>query len=100
MTDKLQAYRRKYRKKFNANVELLNTQLSGVDDRISEVNAECTVLFERVERLHGSDVPELQGQMESVQERLDDLEEKDKARAAKLASIVDSKSPNICFPNI
>ncbi|KAF5319714.1 hypothetical protein D9619_008603 [Psilocybe cf. subviscida] len=90
VTDKLQSYRRKYRKKFNANVELLNTQLAGVDDRISEVNAECTVLFERVERLHGADVPELQGQMESVQERLDDLEEKDKARAAELTRIVDS----------
>lgn len=70
---KLHNHRRKYKARFNSNVEVISGKLAQFDDRLAEVNAEYTMLFDQVDTIHHVDIPDLQTQLEALQERVDDL---------------------------
>jgi hypothetical protein len=65
---KLHNHRRKYKARFNFNVEVISGKLSQFDDRLAEVNAEYTMLFDQVDTIH-LDIPDIQAQLGFVQER-------------------------------
>lgn len=70
---KLHSHRRKYKARFNSNVEVISGKLAQFDDRLAEVNAEYTSLFDQVESIHHFDIPDLLTQVGTLQERVDDL---------------------------
>lgn len=70
---KLHNHRRKYKARFNSNVEVISGKLSQFDDRLAEVNAEYTMLFDQVDTIHHVDIPDIQAQLGFVQERVDEL---------------------------
>jgi hypothetical protein len=71
--DKLQIHRRKYKERFNANVNTLSDKLSDMDERIADVNAQYNVLCDQVADAMDVDIPDLQGQVEALQNRMDVL---------------------------
>jgi hypothetical protein len=70
---KLHNHRRKYKARFNSNVEVISGKLAQFDDRLAEVNAEYTMLFDQVDTIHHVDIPDLQAQLGGLQERVDEL---------------------------
>lgn len=70
---KLHNHRRKYKARFNSNVEVISGKLAQFDDRLAEVNAEYTMLFDQVDTIHHVDIPDLQAQLGGLQDRVDDL---------------------------
>ncbi|KAF8151653.1 hypothetical protein B0H34DRAFT_810671 [Crassisporium funariophilum] len=70
---KLQNHRRKYKSRFNTNVQVISGKLGEFDDRLAEVNAEYTMLFDQVDTIHHVDIPDLQAHLETLQERMDDI---------------------------
>ncbi|KAF8814569.1 hypothetical protein BYT27DRAFT_7230489 [Phlegmacium glaucopus] len=70
---KLHNHRRKYKARFNSNVEVISGKLAQFDDRLAEVDAEYTMLFDQVDTIHHVDIPDLQTQLGALQERVDDL---------------------------
>ena len=70
---KLHNHRRKYKARFNSNVEVISGKLAQFDDRLAEVNAEYTMLFDQVDTIHHVDIPDLQTQLEGLQDRMDEL---------------------------
>jgi len=70
---KLHNHRRKYKARFNSNVEIISGKLAQFDDRLAEVNAEYTMLFDQVDTIHHVDIPDLQTQLGGLQERMDEL---------------------------
>jgi len=71
--NKLHNHRRKYKARFNSNVEVISGKLAQFDDRLAEVNAEYTMLFDQVDTIHHVDIPDLQTQLGGLQERVDEL---------------------------
>ena len=69
---KLHSHRRKYRARFN-NVEVISSKLAQFDDRLAEVNAEYTMLFDQVDTIHHVDIPDIHAQLGGLQERMDEL---------------------------
>jgi len=67
---KLHSHRRRYD---NSNVEVISGKLAQFDDRLAEVNAEYTMLFDQVDTIHHVDIPDLQTQLGGLQERMDEL---------------------------
>jgi hypothetical protein len=67
---KLHSHRRRYD---NSNVEVISGKLAQFDDRLAEVNAEYTMLFDQVDTIHHVDIPDIQAQLGGLQERVDDL---------------------------
>jgi hypothetical protein len=53
-------------------VEVISGKLAQFDDRLAEVNAEYTILFDQVDTIHHVDIPDLQTQLGSLQERVDE----------------------------
>ena len=70
---KLHNHRRKYKARFNSNAEVISGKLAQFDDRLAEVNAEYTMLFDQVDTIHHVDIPDLQTQLGGLQERMDEL---------------------------
>jgi hypothetical protein len=70
---KLHNHRRKYKARFNSNVEVISGKLAQFDDRLAEVNAEYTMLFDQVDTIHHVDIPDLQTQFGGLQDRVDEL---------------------------
>jgi len=70
---KLHNHRRKYKARFNSNVEVISGKLAQFDDRLAEVNAEYTMLFDQVDTIHHVDIPDLQTQLGGLQQRMDEL---------------------------
>jgi hypothetical protein len=70
---KLHNHRRKYKARFNSNVEVISGKLAQFDDRLAEVNAEYTMLFDQVDTIHHVDIPDLQTQLGGLQERMDEF---------------------------
>ena len=70
---KLHNHRRKYKARFNSNVEVISGKLAQFDDRLAEVNAEYTMLFDQVDTIHHVDIPDLQSLLGCLQERMDEL---------------------------
>jgi hypothetical protein len=70
---KLHNHRRKYKARFNSNVEVISGKLAQFDDRLAEVNAEYTMLFDQVDTIHHVDIPDIQTQLGGLQERVDEL---------------------------
>jgi hypothetical protein len=54
-------------------VEVISGKLAQFDDRLAEVNAEYTMLFDQVDTIHHVDIPDLQTQLGGLQERVDEL---------------------------
>lgn len=52
---------------------MISTKLAQFDDRLAEVNAEYTLLFDQVDTIHHVDIPDLQTSLGALQERMDDL---------------------------
>lgn len=69
----LHNHRRKYKARFNSNVEVISGKLAQFDDRLAEVNAEYTMLFDQVDTIHHVDIPDLQSQLGGLQERVDEF---------------------------
>lgn len=70
---KLQNHKRKYKARFNSNVHVVTEKLSEFDDRLAEVNAEYTILFDQVDAMHHVDIPGMQEQLDGLQDRMDDF---------------------------
>ena len=70
---KLQSHRRKYRERFNDNFHILTDRLRSMDKRVGDVNAQYSLLFERVDGATEEDIPELQDQVEGLQEQVESL---------------------------
>ncbi|KAF8225464.1 hypothetical protein L208DRAFT_423579 [Tricholoma matsutake] len=71
--EKLQIHRRKYKERFNTNVNKLSDKLSDMDERIADVNAQYIVLCEQVADAMDVDIPDLQAQVEALQKQTDAL---------------------------
>jgi prophage DNA circulation protein len=69
--EKLQIHRRKYKERFNTNVDKLSDKLSDMDGRIADVNAQYNVLCDQVADAIDVDIPDLQGQVEALQDQMD-----------------------------
>lgn len=54
-------------------MEVISGKLAQFDDRLAEVDAEYTMLFDQVDTIHHVDIPDLQTQLGALQERVDDL---------------------------
>ena len=52
---------------------MISGKLAQFDDRLAEVNAEYTMLFDQVDTIHHVDIPDLQSQLGGLQERVDEL---------------------------
>jgi hypothetical protein len=52
---------------------VISGKLAQFDDRLAEVNAEYTMLFDQVDTIHHVDIPDLQTQLGCLQERMDEL---------------------------
>lgn len=70
---KLQTHRRKYKARFNTNVHLISDKLVDLDERVTDVNAQYTMLLERVDNATDIDIPDLQAQVEHLREQIDAL---------------------------
>lgn len=68
---KLQAHKRKYKNRFNANVHTISDKLLDLDERVSDVNAQYTMLLDQVEHTTHVDIPDLQAQVEALQHQAD-----------------------------
>ncbi|KAK0444258.1 uncharacterized protein EV420DRAFT_1574996 [Desarmillaria tabescens] len=66
---KLDAQRRKYKLRFNANAHTVKDKLSDLDERVTDVNGLCTSLIEQVDNLCHMDIPDLQAQIEALQDQ-------------------------------
>jgi chromosome segregation ATPase len=64
---KLQAHKRKYKNRFNTNVHTISDKLLDLDERVSDVNAQYTMLLDQVEHATHVDIPDLQAQVEALQ---------------------------------
>jgi hypothetical protein len=71
--NKLQTHKRKYKARFNSNVHVVAEKLAEFDDRLAEVNAEYTILFDQVDAMHHVDVPGMQEQLDGLQDRMDEF---------------------------
>ena len=71
--EKLQIHRRKYKERFNTNVSKLSDKLTDMDERIAEVNAQYNVLCDQVADAMEVDIPDLQGQVDALQNQMDAL---------------------------
>lgn len=71
--EKLQIHRRKYKERFNTNVDKLSDKLSKMDKRIADVNAQYNVLCDQVADAMDVDIPELQNHVEALQNQMDVL---------------------------
>jgi len=71
--NKLQTHKRKYKARFNSNVRVVTEKLAEFDDRLAEVNAECTILFDQVDSMYHVDVPGIQDRLDGLQDQMDDL---------------------------
>jgi len=70
---KLQSHRRKYRERFNDNFHILTDRLRSMDERVGDVSAQYSVLFERVDGAAEVDIPELQAQVEALRDQVEGL---------------------------
>ena len=52
---------------------MISGKLAQFDDRLAEVNAEYTMLFDQVDTIHHVDIPDLQSLLGCLQERVDEL---------------------------
>jgi hypothetical protein len=52
---------------------VISGKLAQFDDRLAEVNAEYTMLFDQVDTIHHVDIPDLQTLLGCLQERVDEL---------------------------
>ncbi|KAG7440483.1 uncharacterized protein BT62DRAFT_1080852 [Guyanagaster necrorhizus] len=66
---KLHVLRRKYKLRFNANAHIVKDKLSDLDERVTDVNGLCNSLIEQVDNLCHMDIPDLQAQIDSLQDR-------------------------------
>ncbi|KAK0235163.1 hypothetical protein EDD85DRAFT_842102 [Armillaria nabsnona] len=66
---KLDAQRRKYKLRFNANAHTMKDKLSDLDERVTDVNGLCTSLIEQVDNLCHMDIPDLQAQIDALQDQ-------------------------------
>ncbi|SJL09210.1 uncharacterized protein ARMOST_12586 [Armillaria ostoyae] len=66
---KLDAQRRKYKLRFNANTHTMKDKLSDLDERVTDVNGLCTSLIEQVDNLCHMDIPDLQAQIDALQDQ-------------------------------
>ncbi|KAK0199807.1 hypothetical protein DFS33DRAFT_1365184 [Desarmillaria ectypa] len=66
---KLDAQRRKYKLRFNANAHTVKDKLSDLDERVTDVNGLCTSLIEQVDNMCHMDIPDLQAQIEALQDQ-------------------------------
>ncbi|GLB42873.1 putative FHA domain containing protein [Lyophyllum shimeji] len=66
---KLQTHRRKYKARFNANVHLISDKLTDLDERVSDVNAQYTMLLDRVDNTADVDIPDLQAQVDALRDQ-------------------------------
>jgi hypothetical protein len=71
--NKLQIHKRKYKARFNSNVHIVTEKLAEFDDRLAEVNAEYTILFDQVDSMHHVDIPDMQEQLDDLLDRVDDF---------------------------
>ncbi|CAA7264543.1 unnamed protein product [Cyclocybe aegerita] len=70
---RLHNHRRKHRSRINSTLQLITDRFNQFDDRLAEVNAEYTSLFDQVDTIQHVDIPDLQGELEAIQERVDDI---------------------------
>ncbi|KAJ3562935.1 hypothetical protein NP233_g9267 [Leucocoprinus birnbaumii] len=64
--DVLQAQRRKYKSKFNANVHTVSDKFHELEDKMNDMTAQCTLFMDQIEGVTSGDIPEMQA-------RIDDL---------------------------
>jgi uncharacterized protein YeeX (DUF496 family) len=64
---KLQVHRRKYKARFNANVHTIAEKLTDLDDRVTDLKS----MSHLVEDVTHVDIPDLQSQVEALQEQMD-----------------------------
>ncbi|PPQ88368.1 hypothetical protein CVT25_002114 [Psilocybe cyanescens] len=72
---KLHSHRRKYKARFNSNVQVISEKLGEFDDRLLEVNAEYNVMANQVERIQEMDIAELNSHLEMIQDSVDEIAE-------------------------
>ncbi len=65
----MDAQRRKYKLRFNANAHTMKDKLSDLDERVTDVNGLCTSLIEQVDNLCHMDIPDLQAQIDALQDQ-------------------------------
>ncbi|KAJ3505023.1 hypothetical protein NLJ89_g7632 [Agrocybe chaxingu] len=70
---RLHNHRRKHRSRINSTLQLITDRFNQFDDRLAEVNAECTSLYDQVDMIQPVDIPDLQNELEAVQERVDEM---------------------------
>ncbi|KAF8658187.1 hypothetical protein AX16_002109 [Volvariella volvacea WC 439] len=71
---KLQQYRRKYRAKFNSNVQTVSQQMSDLDDRINDQNMQYDSLSDQVQSMT-DDLPGIQSRLDSLEDDLTSAED-------------------------
>jgi uncharacterized protein YoxC len=64
---KLQVHRRKYKARFNANVHTIAEKLTDLDDRVTDVKS----MSHQLDDVTHVDIPDLQSQVEALQEQMD-----------------------------
>lgn len=71
---RLNNHRKKYKARFTANTELMNQKLGEFYDKVDEANAECTMLYDKVDTIRSVDIPDIQAQVDMLEERMDKFE--------------------------
>ncbi|KAK0475880.1 hypothetical protein IW261DRAFT_1493444 [Armillaria novae-zelandiae] len=66
---KLDAQRRKYKLRFNANAHTMKDKLSDLDERVTDMNGLFTSLIDQVDNLCHMDIPDLQVQIDDLQDQ-------------------------------
>ncbi|KAH9475154.1 hypothetical protein JR316_0012265 [Psilocybe cubensis] len=72
---KLHSQRRKYKSRFNSNVQVISEKLGEFDDRLLEVNAEYILLANQIDRIQDIDLADLNSHIEMIQENVDSIAE-------------------------
>ncbi|KAJ7584753.1 hypothetical protein C8J56DRAFT_1088499 [Mycena floridula] len=84
---KLNQSRRKYRYRFNNNMQTLLGKLGDLRDDVSDSTSTWTALGERVDDITNWDLPELQSRLDALEDRLGELESEDKSNKASLKTL-------------
>ncbi|KAF5347452.1 hypothetical protein D9756_011111 [Leucocoprinus leucothites] len=85
--DILQAQRRKYKTKFNANVHTVTDKFHELEDKMNDMAAQCTLFMDQIEDVTSGDVPDIQA-------RIDDLVDEDDAHRRDIDDLM--KRAAIC----
>ncbi|PPQ99380.1 hypothetical protein CVT24_009210 [Panaeolus cyanescens] len=71
---KLHNHRKKYKARFTSNTEFMNQKLGEFYDKVDEANAECALLYDKVDAIRSVDIPDMQAQVDMLEERMEKLE--------------------------